>query len=234
MTVRDLQKLLASLGYRPGPLDGVWGRRTAAAVREFQAAQGLTVDGIVGPQTRRALLAQAARGIDVSDRAILPWYSEASRLYGTRELPGADSNPAILEWAANLDIAYPGDDVPWCGLFVAHCIGATLQNEFLPATPLAARAWLGFGIRVEPTRGAVLVFWRVDPSGWQGHVGFYAGEEGNAFCVLGGNQSNSVSLAWIAKDRLLGARWPLTVAPPVEPEVVRLARGNERISIDEA
>lgn len=234
MTVLEVQKILASLGYQPGPLDGVWGRRTAAAVRAFQTAQGLTADGIVGPQTRAALRARANITISDSERAILPWYAEASRLYGTRELPGAPSNPAILDWAADLDIGYPNDDIPWCGLFVAHCIGSTLQQEILPSTPLGARSWQNFGIPVTPSRGAVLVFWRGKRSGWQGHVGFYAGEDANSFCVLGGNQSNMVSLAWIAKDRLLSSRWPATVAPPVEPEVVHLARGNETDSIDEA
>lgn len=233
MTVLEIQKILVSLGYRPGPIDGIWGRRTAGAVRDFQAANGLVVDGIVGPQTRGALLASTAIEVS-SDRMLLPWYSEASRLYGTKEIPGRDSNPEILDWADDLDIAYADDDIPWCGLFVAHCIGSTLAEEVLPSTPLLARAWQGFGINTEPTRGSVLVFWRGSRDGWKGHVGFYAGEDANAYCVLGGNQSNMVSLAWIAKSRLLEARWPDTLAPPVEPEIVQLARGNEELSINEA
>jgi len=55
MKVRDIQQRLAALGYTPGPIDGIWGRQTQAAVRRFQEQHGLTVDGIVGPQTLHAL-----------------------------------------------------------------------------------------------------------------------------------------------------------------------------------
>jgi len=44
---REAQQLLTDLGYDPGPIDGDYGRRTAAAVKAFQKAQGLTVDGWV-------------------------------------------------------------------------------------------------------------------------------------------------------------------------------------------
>lgn len=36
-------------------VDGVFGERTEAATRDFQRAQGITVDGLVGPETRAAL-----------------------------------------------------------------------------------------------------------------------------------------------------------------------------------
>lgn len=115
-----------------------------------------------------------------------------------------------MDWADNLDLWYPGDDVPWCGLFMAHCIASALPDEPLPANPLGARSWLKLGVAHEPSLGAVLVFWRGRRDGWQGHVGFYAGEDSGAFHVLGGNQSNQVNIARIAKSRLIGARWPRT------------------------
>ena len=42
------------------PADGVFGRRTRAAVRRFQRRRGLAVDGIAGPQTLGALGISAA------------------------------------------------------------------------------------------------------------------------------------------------------------------------------
>ncbi|MDP1824069.1 MAG: peptidoglycan-binding protein [Archangium sp.] len=60
--VEDLQKKLAAAGFDPGPIDGSFGPKTQAAVRAYQVAKGLQVDGIVGPETRASLLAQPAPG----------------------------------------------------------------------------------------------------------------------------------------------------------------------------
>jgi len=50
-TVRDLQEALKALGYDPGPIDGVFGAMTEAAVKAFQQAKGITADGVVGKIT---------------------------------------------------------------------------------------------------------------------------------------------------------------------------------------
>lgn len=75
LDVRRLQELLSAVGFTPGTADGVFGSRTDGAVRSFQAAAGLTSDGLVGTATRGALqwqvapptsiLRQGARGHDV-------------------------------------------------------------------------------------------------------------------------------------------------------------------------
>jgi cell wall-associated NlpC family hydrolase len=53
--VRRIQRRLQVHGFDPGPADGVFGPRTDVAVRAFQRAKRLQVDGIVGPHTRGAL-----------------------------------------------------------------------------------------------------------------------------------------------------------------------------------
>jgi peptidoglycan hydrolase-like protein with peptidoglycan-binding domain len=58
--VTGLQSQLQRLGYDLGDADGVFGRRTADAVKQFQRDQGLAADGIVGPQTWAALEAAIA------------------------------------------------------------------------------------------------------------------------------------------------------------------------------
>ncbi len=58
--VKSLQQLLIDLGYAPGPVDGVFGPKTRAAVIEFQKASGITQDGIVGPVTRGKLTVSSA------------------------------------------------------------------------------------------------------------------------------------------------------------------------------
>lgn len=224
MTTQDLQRILIALGYDlgPGGADGAFGRMTIAAVKSFQRDRGLAVQypGTVGPKTIAALEAAApapggkAAGPVVPLSPILPWLEEARRLQGVRETAGAKSNSVILGWANALGgfvrSYYTADDIPWCGLFVAHCIGLTLPSEPLPANPLSALAWAKFGREVKPTPGAILVFSRTGG----GHVGFYLGEDDTAFHVLGGNQSDQVNITRVAKARHVATRWPSTVALP--------------------
>ncbi len=54
--VKIIQVALENYGYNPGPIDGIYGKRTNKAVRTFQRANHLTVDGVVGPQTWRKLV----------------------------------------------------------------------------------------------------------------------------------------------------------------------------------
>lgn len=54
--VAEAQRLLAGLGYKPGPADGIAGPRTIAAIREFEKRLGLRATG----QLNQALLAKMA------------------------------------------------------------------------------------------------------------------------------------------------------------------------------
>lgn len=49
--VRNIQTRLKSWGYYSYTVDGIYGWRTAEAVKKFQRKHGLTVDGICGPAT---------------------------------------------------------------------------------------------------------------------------------------------------------------------------------------
>jgi peptidoglycan hydrolase-like protein with peptidoglycan-binding domain len=65
--VRALQIRLQRRGFEPGPIDGLFGPLTQAAVLRFQQRHRLLVDGVVGPQTRKPLLAQPAARRDRPD-----------------------------------------------------------------------------------------------------------------------------------------------------------------------
>ncbi|WP_411152599.1 peptidoglycan-binding domain-containing protein [Streptomyces sp. A30] len=54
-TVRELQCLLTQCAYYTGPINGVFDRATAVALRAFQTDHGIPYDGVVGPQTWTAL-----------------------------------------------------------------------------------------------------------------------------------------------------------------------------------
>ncbi len=53
--VRDIQQKLRNWGYYSGNVDGIYGNQTYSAVIKFQRKNGLTVDGIAGPETLAAL-----------------------------------------------------------------------------------------------------------------------------------------------------------------------------------
>lgn len=139
----------------------------------------------------------------------LPWLVTAESLLWTKEIPGKGSNKSILSWAKSLKgwnkDYYTNDDIPWCGLFVAHCFLANGINPYDQIeNVLSALAWNKFGVKTEPCYGAVMVFSR---SGG-GHVGFYVSEDSDYYHILGGNQSNEVNITKVDKDRFVGARWP--------------------------
>jgi N-acetylmuramoyl-L-alanine amidase len=53
--VATLQQRLLDMGFDPGRCDGIFGRTTEAALKEFQRNVGLRADGTLGPGTLRAL-----------------------------------------------------------------------------------------------------------------------------------------------------------------------------------
>ena len=98
--VRDLQFDLYSLGYDQLEIDGIFGLKTDAAVREFQRKCGLTADGIVGPLTWSAIegmLQSFGRADLVDDPDSAP--------------PSADDQPADAP-QENRTIPLPNTPVP--------------------------------------------------------------------------------------------------------------------------
>ena len=153
---------------------------------------------------------------------------EALRLYGTAEVVGKGSNKTIIEWRDELNAAgvkitgYADDDIPWCGLFAA--IVAYRAGKPVVKDPLWARNWSLFGTKSpKASLGDCLVFAR----GNGGHVGWYVAEDGTAYHVLGGNQSNKVCITRIAKDRCIAVRRPIYNRAPasVKPYSVKSAGG---------
>src|SRR5215217_6250015 len=128
--VLAVQERLTSLGYAPGPLDGMYGVATAHAVQQFQRDHDLEADGIVGPATRAALDGDVkpAEGDRLTasrngKRALM----EALTHLGKSEHPAGSNQTPFGRW-------YGVDGVPWCAIFVSYCFregaGVTICDGF--------------------------------------------------------------------------------------------------------
>ena len=70
--VRELQQALIDLGYLKGTADGIFGNKTEIAVRKFQKANKLSVDGLAGLTTRELILKKSQSKKVVSTTAPAP------------------------------------------------------------------------------------------------------------------------------------------------------------------
>jgi len=162
--------------------------------------------------------------------------AEGLKLLGTVETPGPKSNPTIMSWreeikksgGVNVD-GYSADSVPWCGLLMA--VLAVRAGKAPPRYPLWALNWSGFGQPGnQPCLGDVLTFVR---SGG-GHVALYIAEDKAAYHVLGGNQSDSVSITRIDKKRLNSVRRPTVQFAPAPTAIPYVVAASGKLSTNEA
>ena len=64
MSIKQVQYLLAYLGYYTAAVDGIWGSQSSAAATRFQQDYGgLITDGIAGEETQNALRQAVAEGM---------------------------------------------------------------------------------------------------------------------------------------------------------------------------
>jgi len=134
---------------------------------------------------------------------------------GTTEVPGPKNNNRVVKYHAYATIQNKrgqNDSVPWCSSFCCFVAETTMVKGKPIGSPnsMAARSWLNWGVSVkgDPMPGDVVVYWRGSRDGWQGHVGFWVGENKSSgkIYTLGGNQRDRVSVAAYSKVKLLDIR----------------------------
>lgn len=115
----------------------------------------------------------------------------------------------FIQWchaSCNLSPETP-DEVPWCSSFLNRLAWILRLPRSKSA---AARSWLAVGLAIEladARPGDVVVFSRgTNPA--SGHVALFAGRESLGFVVqvLGGNQSDGVTVASFPINTIIGIR----------------------------
>lgn len=153
----------------------------------------------------------------------------AKKEIGVREIFGIQNNKKIVEYHKFTSLKASNDEVPWCSSFANYVVskcGMTGTNSAL------AKSWLKWGypaleldnVKFKDISGAVLVFKRGSNPAY-GHVGFLHSVDKSLLNVtlqefkknklklsksvvytLGGNQSNSVSIAPFDTSSLIDIR----------------------------
>ena len=106
--VKRLQRALRAAGHSPGKVDGLYGPRTARAVRRLQAAHGMKADGVAGPRTRLVLA-----------RVVSARREPAAAPAPKPEAPAPAVAPAPVPAAVSPADDDGGSGVPWLALAVA-------------------------------------------------------------------------------------------------------------------
>ena len=133
------------------------------------------------------------------------WLAMAKTELGQAEIPGSNDNPRILEYHKTTTLKASDDEIAWCSSYVNWCM---MKAGQIGTGSAQARSWLSWGKEIKiPTYGCVVIMSRADRH--QGHVGFYMGRKpDDVIAILGGNQGNTVSVAWFSIQKVLGYRWP--------------------------
>lgn len=166
-------------------------------------ADGYMSINFLTPQSGGLPIAEVAgkRPIDVA---------RAELALGIKENPGGADNPRIVKYHSTTKGGAAPDETAWCSSFVNYCV----EQAGLKGTDSKwAMSWhdTGWGDDVTgaPAVGDIVVLKRRKggPGGeiLGGHVGFYLSEANGKISLLGGNQSNAISVAAYPRDGMSGS-----------------------------
>lgn len=132
-------------------------------------------------------------------------FSHAMDFFGEREVVGPEHNPVIVNFFHEIGFDWVNsDETAWCSAILNYL---AMKTGYERSGALDARSWLRVGKSITtPTVGDVVVLWRNDPNGWEGHVGMFIRIKGNYVYVLGGNQANEFNISKYPVNRILGYR----------------------------
>ena len=133
-----------------------------------------------------------------------PWVLLALREIGTKEMVGDVANHEIVSYWRDARITPHvfSDEIAWCAAFA----GAMLERSgFNSSRSGLARSYSRAPFVSVPYRFGAIAVYSSTRGAWAGHVGFALNARG---VLLGGNQSDSVSVATYDTSTLVGYFWP--------------------------
>lgn len=207
-TVMIQQFYLACLGYDPGKIDGILGKRTEAAIIKFIKDNT--------DKFKLLLTDSIPFRINLIAKEKLPRHLIVAAQYlGEKEIADVNTNPLIPRMWKALGLNIYEDSTPWCSAFEAKIIvdrkypGIDAQYLKEIGINAKARSWEKWQFPSTGYLGDIAVFSRGNPKSGKGHVGNVVGvnEDGDLW-ILGGNQGNSVSVTLIERKRLICFKKP--------------------------
>lgn len=157
-----------------------------------------------------------------------PWVDVAMKYLGQKEVPGKGNNNVIVNFFKRIKRGgIKADSVPWCAAFVGACLE---EAGYVSTRFESAKSYLDWGTPItNPVYGAVVVFSRDGG----GHVGFCVGyDQRRRLLVLGGNQSDMVSIAPFESSRVVGFRIPKNLGYTLA--AIPIVQNSDNTSVNEA
>lgn len=192
MNIKRVQTELNARGFGPLEVDGIAGAKTYTAVKAFQAANGLTADGQVGPATLSKLFpVQEAQSRNLAIRAM----QIAQSKVGVRELTGNNDGPEVEAYLKAVGL---GKGYSWCMAFIVWCYDQAAQQlgvkNPLVRTGGCMKQWNEYkGKKVKPEElqeGDVAI---MDLGGGAGHVFIVTQRRTSVVDTVEGNTNNNGS-----------------------------------------
>lgn len=140
-------------------------------------------------------------------------FQVALRFTGVKEIPGTKDHPFIV-WCLSLCGLSEHDETPWCSAFmngICYILGLPRSGS------AAARSWLKVGVPIDIENAIVgldvVILARgegIQPGPEEinapGHVGLFSCVDNGKVKILGGNQSDMVSIESFPVSQILGIR----------------------------
>lgn len=206
VAVSNLQKNLVALHLKIS-VDGEFGAETKAAVEDFQASHGLTIDGQVGPATQAALSkALIGQVFPTPVNGSSPWMEWMRKHIGEPFVTGEKPTEFDEEVFAHTNYG-PLDGVMEPGCAATVC--AALEETGFKSTDGAdAKSYLHYGEDCDLRPGCIVVFkW----ASGERHVTFcdHIVNDASVAC-LGGNQSHSLNVSIFSRKFIEKTCWPVS------------------------